>query len=180
MHIPFTPLCNLHFNIDYVVQLTVKYLMCVYIFEQRIWRTQDLAQLPNNSRLWWLRLNAQLKIDRLWFFIVVFYHLVLPYLCYGLQCPLCIYNTNKYYQFNGVSDWLNRKQETLKYTFRSLYLAATTRVKNESMKKQNIILKRPVSKCITNYQTVVLEWQFDNLNRGVYLFCPLHNADSSN
>ena len=36
MHIPFTPLCNLHFNIDYVVQFTVKYLMCVYSFEQRI------------------------------------------------------------------------------------------------------------------------------------------------
>ena len=52
MHIPFTPLCKLHFNIDYVVQFTVKYLMCVYIFEQRLWRTQDLAQLPNKSRLW--------------------------------------------------------------------------------------------------------------------------------
>ena len=36
MHIPFTPLCKLHFNKDYVVQLTVKYLMCVYISEQRI------------------------------------------------------------------------------------------------------------------------------------------------
>ena len=36
MHIPFTPVCNLHFNIDYVLQLTMEYIMRVYIFEQRI------------------------------------------------------------------------------------------------------------------------------------------------
>ena len=36
MHIPFTSLCNLHFDIDYVLQFTMEYIMCVYIFEQRI------------------------------------------------------------------------------------------------------------------------------------------------
>ena len=36
MHIPSTPLCNLHFNIDHVLQFTMEYRMCVYIFEQRI------------------------------------------------------------------------------------------------------------------------------------------------
>ena len=56
MNIPFAPLCNLHFNIDYVLQYTMEYLMCVYIFKQRIWRTQDLATLPTKS---------QLEIDRL-------------------------------------------------------------------------------------------------------------------
>ena len=49
LHILFLPLCNLHFNIDYVLQFTMEYLMCVDIFEQRIWRKQD----------------AQLEIDRL-------------------------------------------------------------------------------------------------------------------
>ena len=52
MDTPFTPLCNLHFNIDYVLQFTMEYIMCVYIFEQRIWRTQNLAKLPTKSRLW--------------------------------------------------------------------------------------------------------------------------------
>ena len=51
MHIPFTPLCNLYFNIDYILQFTMEYLMCVYIFEQKIWRTQDLATLSTKSRL---------------------------------------------------------------------------------------------------------------------------------
>ena len=51
MHIPFAPLGNLHFNIDYVLQFSVEYLMCVYIFEQRIWRTQNLATLPIKSSL---------------------------------------------------------------------------------------------------------------------------------
>ena len=36
MHIPFTPICNLHFYMDYALQFTVEYIMCVYIFEQRI------------------------------------------------------------------------------------------------------------------------------------------------
>ena len=52
MNIPFKPLCNLHFILDYVLQFTMKYLMRVYIFEQRIWLTQDLATLPTKSRLW--------------------------------------------------------------------------------------------------------------------------------
>ena len=53
IHIPFTSLCNLHFNIDYVfLQFTMEYIMCVYIFEQRISRTQDLASLTTKSRLW--------------------------------------------------------------------------------------------------------------------------------
>ena len=51
MHIPFTPLCNVHFIIDYVLQFTMEYIMCVYIFEQRIWRTQDFTMLPTKSRL---------------------------------------------------------------------------------------------------------------------------------
>ena len=36
MHISFTPLYNQHFNIDYVLQFAMEYIMCVYIFEQRI------------------------------------------------------------------------------------------------------------------------------------------------
>ena len=52
VHIPFTPLCNLHFTIDYALQFTLEYIMCVYIFGQRIWRTQDLAMLTTKSRLW--------------------------------------------------------------------------------------------------------------------------------
>ena len=51
MHIPFTLLCNLYFNIDYVLQFTMEYLMCIYILEQRIWRTQDLATLPTKPHL---------------------------------------------------------------------------------------------------------------------------------
>ena len=51
MLIPFTPLCNLHFNIGYALQFTIEYIMCVYIIEQRIWRTQDLASLPTKFRL---------------------------------------------------------------------------------------------------------------------------------
>ena len=50
-HIPFTPLRNLHFNIGYVLQFTMEYIMCVHIFKQQIWRTQDLATLPTKYRL---------------------------------------------------------------------------------------------------------------------------------
>ena len=31
MHIPCTPLCNLHYNIEYVLQFTMEHIMCVYI-----------------------------------------------------------------------------------------------------------------------------------------------------
>ena len=35
MHIPFPPLCNLHFDINYVLQFTMEYIMCVCIFEKK-------------------------------------------------------------------------------------------------------------------------------------------------
>ena len=64
MHIPFTPLCNLHFNIYYVVQFTVKYLMCVYISNRefdahKIWHSCLISPASGSSA------NAQLKMDRL-------------------------------------------------------------------------------------------------------------------
>ena len=56
MHIPFTPLCNLHFNIDFVLQFMMEYIMCVYILEQRIdahkiWQRWLLTPASGSSAL---------------------------------------------------------------------------------------------------------------------------------
>ena len=47
MHNPFTPLRNLHFNIDYALQFTMDYLVCVYIFVMHTCELQIHTKIGN-------------------------------------------------------------------------------------------------------------------------------------